>query len=309
MKTLNRRQFNQLAALSPFAIPAADAWAKNTKKPNIILILADDMGYADPSCFGGTAVPTPNLDRIAQSGLKFINFYSASAVCSPTRASILTGRYPLRFGITQHLKDDEGHLPRGVFTLPKILKQNGYRTAHVGKWHLGGLHLKHIKDRQNTIPGPMQHGFDHYQCQNEEQPLRGKMGREKTLYRQGGTCLIRDEKPVGQDDPYYDDHFTDINGREAVRLIEKFHKQDKPFFLNLWWLVPHTPYEPAPEPYWSQTAAEGITENQHRFRSMVAQMDAHVGHILDTLENLGIQENTLVMFVSDNGGAYEADIG
>jgi N-acetylgalactosamine-6-sulfatase len=144
-------------------------------------------------------------------------------------------------------------------------------------------------------------------CQNEEQPLRGKLGRDRTLFRKGGTCLIRDEKQVGPDDPYYDMHFTDINSAESVRLIERFHEQGKPFFLNVWWLVPHKPYEPSPEPHWSRAAA--ISDDQHRFRSMVARMDYQIGSIVAKLEQLGIRENTLILFMSDNGGAYEADVG
>lgn len=278
-------------------------------RPNFVLLLADDMGYADPSCFGGKAVSTPNLDRLADGGMKLTQFYAGSAVCTPTRASVLTGRYPLRFDVRQHFPDDESHLPATAVTLPGLLQAAGYATAHVGKWHLGGLHQKHIRDRAHSIPGPHQHGFDHYLCQNEEQPHRGKMGRERTLYREGGTCLIRDEENVPPSDPYYHRHFTDINGDETVRLIEQFAAEDKPFFVNVWWLVPHMPYEPAPEPFWGQTAAEGISNDQHRFRSMVAHMDHKIGQIVAKLKELGIRDNTFILFTSDNGGAYEADVG
>jgi len=135
------------------------------------------------------------------------------------------------------------------------------------------------------------------------------MGRERMLYRKGGTCLIRDEENVPPGDPHYRRHFTDINGDETVRLIEQFAAEDKPFFVNVWWLVPHMPYEPAPEPFWGQTAAEGISDDQHRFRSMVAHMDHKIGQIVAKLEELGIRDNTFVLFTSDNGGAYEADVG
>lgn len=282
---------------------------EEASRPNVILLLADDMGYADPSAFGGTAVETPALDALAASGIKLTNFYSASAVCSPSRAAILTGRYPLRFDFRQHLTDNEDHLPASAVTLPQLLRQAGYRTGHSGKWHLGGLHLGHIADRANSVPGPVEHGFDHYQAQNEEQPLRGKMGRERTLYREGGACLIRDEEQVGPGDPYYSKHLTDLNGDYAVELIERFHGEGKPFFLNVWFLVPHMPYEPAPEPHWSNTAAEGISDDQHRFRSMAAHMDAKIGGIVAKLEELGIRDNTIIFFVSDNGGAWETDIG
>lgn len=277
-------------------------------RPNIILLLADDMGWGDPSCYGNTAVKTPNIDAIAARGVRFENFYAASATCSPSRAAILTGRYPLRFDLRRALADDEVHLPVTT-TLPRLLRQAGYATGHVGKWHLGGLHQKHIRDRAHSIPGPHQHGFDHYQCQNEEQPLRRRMGSDRTLFRKGGTCLIRDERNVTPSDPYYRMHFTDINGDEAVRLIEQFHKQGRPFFLNVWWLVPHMPYEPAPEPFWRRSDAPGISEDQRCFRSMVTHMDHKIGRILATLDELGIRDNTMVLFTSDNGGAYEANIG
>ncbi len=279
------------------------------KSPNIVFILADDLGYADLSCFKSKACRTPNLDRLAAGGTKMVNFYAASAVCSPSRAGILTGRYPLRFDIRKAFIDDEAHLPVSPASLPQILRRAGYSTGHVGKWHLGGLHLKHIANRKDSIPGPHEHGFDHYLCQNEEQPMRGQLGKEKMLYRKGGTCLIRDERSVPPTDPYYPMHFTDIVGDEAVRMIDQFHKQGKPFFLNVWFLNPHAPYEPAPEPYWSRVAAEGISEDQRCFRSMVEHMDAKIGQIFTKLDQLGIRDNTLIVFTSDNGGAYESDIG
>ena len=279
-------------------------------KPNIVLILADDMGYADPACFGGTTVPTPHLDTLARSGTRMTRFYAASAVCTPTRASIMTGRYPLRFDIRQHFTDEgDRHLPRGVVTLPKLLRDAGYATAHVGKWHLGGLNLAHARDRAHSIPGPREHGFEHYLCQIEEQPMRGEMGAKRRLYRDGGTCLLRNDVPVPEDDPYHRMHFTDIIGQEAVRLVEQYHKEGRPFFLNVWHLVPHTPFEPGSEPHYRNTAAPGISEDQHCFRSMVAHLDATMGELLAKLDKLGIRDNTLVVFTSDNGGAWEADNG
>ncbi len=277
--------------------------------PNIVLLLADDLGYGDLSCFGSPAVETPHLDRLAKEGMKFTRFYAGSAVCSPTRASVLTGRYPLRFGITKHFNDVNRWLPESATTVAELLQNAGYKTAHVGKWHLGGLHVDEHGRRLENQPGPRQHGFNYYQTQIEQQPLRGRMGRDRTLFRQGGTVLLRNDQRVGEDDPYYAKHFTDANGDFAVELIEKFANDDKPFFLNIWWLVPHKPYEPAPEPHWSRTAADGISEDQHRFRSMVQHMDAKVGQILETLEKHNIAENTLVLFTSDNGAAFEGFIG
>jgi N-acetylgalactosamine-6-sulfatase len=299
---MNRREWIAGAAAAALA-PAQS----RTSRPNVVLLLADDMGWRDPSCQGGVT-PTPNIDRIAREGVRFLNFYAGSATCSPSRAAILTGRYPLRFDIRRAFTDDEAHLPV-VPTIPRVLKDAGYATGHVGKWHLGGLHLKHIRDRAHSIPGPHEHGFDHYQCQNEEQPMRRQMGNDRVLFRKGGTCLIRDEQQVPESDPYFTKHFTEINGDESVRLIGQFHRSGKPFFLNVWFLDPHMPYEPAPEPFWSKADAPGISDDQRRFRSMVAFMDHQIGRILGKLDELKIRENTLVVFASDNGGAYEADIG
>ncbi len=284
------------------------ASAAPATRPNVVLLLADDLGYRDLTCFGGFN-PTPTLDSLAEEGMRMTQFYAASAVCTPTRASILTGRYPLRFDIRQHFRDGPEHLPRGTVTLAKLLRQAGYQTGHVGKWHLGGLHVGPDGRRLETMPGPKEHGFDFYQCQIEQQPLRGRMGRERILFRQGGTCLIRNGQAVSKTDPYYAKHFTDANGDYAVELIHRFAENEQPFFLNVWWLVPHTPYEPAPEPHWSGTAAEGISDNQHRFRSMVRHMDAKIGEIVAALREQDLLDDTLILFTSDNGGAFEANIG
>tara|TARA_R110002096_G_scaffold147220_3_gene306913 strand:+ start:2527 stop:3876 length:1350 start_codon:yes stop_codon:yes gene_type:complete len=281
--------------------------ADAAERPNVILAMADDMGWMDLSCYGNDRVATPNIDRLAKEGIKLTQYYSASAVCSPTRVSVLTGKYPLRFNVTGHFNDRGQFLPK-CNTLPALLKTAGYQTAHVGKWHLGGLRVADA-ERRDQIPGPREHGFDHFLTQQEQQPLRGTMGRERTLFRQGGTCLFRNDEVVGEDDPYYPMYLTDIYGDESVRLIEEFHQSDKPFFLNLWWLTPHKPYEPAPEPHWSETAAPGISEDQHCFRSMMARMDYNFGKVLDSLDRLGIADNTVVIFASDNGGAWEANLG
>ena len=145
---------------------------KQEKRPNIILLLADDLGYGDLSCFGSPAVNTPNLDKLASQGFKSTNFYSASAVCTPTRASVLTGRYPLRFDIRKHFGDRTQFLPESATTVAELLRDNGYKTAHIGKWHLGGLHVDESGKRLENQPGPGQHGFDFYQTQIEQQPLR-----------------------------------------------------------------------------------------------------------------------------------------
>ena len=303
MKTLST--FLSIAAVSLLLCAPALA----DERPNIILLLADDLGYGDLSCFGSPAVKTPNLDKLAADGMRFNRFYAASAVCTPTRASVLTGRYPLRFGITKHFADRNQWLPQSSTTVAELLKDAGYHTAHIGKWHLGGLHVDGQGKRLENQPGPGQHGFDFYQTQIEQQPLRGKMGRARTIFREGGSVLIRNGQQVTDEDPYHTKHLTDANGDMAVELIEKYSADEKPFFLNLWWLVPHKPYEPAPKPHWSDTEADGISEDQHCFRSMMQHMDAKVGQILAKLDELGIADNTIVLFTSDNGAAFEGYVG
>lgn len=304
----SRRGFLAASAALP-ALAAPQLPEGTARRPNVILLLADDMGCQDPACFGGTAVRTPHLDALAASGALFRNFYSASAVCTPSRAAILTGRYPLRFDIRQHFPDDESHLPASAATIAKQLKAAGYATGHVGKWHLGGLHVEHAANRAASIPGPAQHGFDDYLCQIEQNEPRARMGRDRILFRQGGTCLLRNDQRVGPEDPLYPKHLTEIIGDESLRLLDKYHRQQQPFFLNVWFLAPHTPYEPAPEPHWSRYKDDPVSEDQRCFRSMVSCLDAQVGRIVARLDALGIRDNTLILFTSDNGGAWEANIG
>jgi N-acetylgalactosamine-6-sulfatase len=308
---LTRRSFLAASVSSSLlaARQAQDQPSAAKRPPNVVLLLADDMGCQDPSCFGGSAVRTPHLDALAASGVKLTNFYAASAVCTPSRAAILTGRYPLRFDIRQHFADDENHLPASAQTIGKRLQPLGYATAHVGKWHLGGLHVEHAANRAHSIPGPLQHGFQHYLCQIEQQEPRARMGRERTLFRQGGTCLLRNDQRVGVDDPLFSKHLTELIGDESLSLLQRFHQQDTPFFLNVWFLAPHTPYEPAPEPHWSRYKDDPVSEDQRYFRSMVSCLDAQVGRIVAKLEELGLRDNTLVLFTSDNGGAWEANNG
>jgi len=278
--------------------------ANLSNKPNIILILADDLGYGDLSCYGGLRQQTPNLDRMANEGVRFTQFYAGSAVCSPSRTCILTGKYPLRFNVSKHFNDEEMFLPSSIPTIPKLLKQAGYISKHVGKWQLGGLNEIHIKDRKNSMPGPIEHGFDHYFVMLEDPIYRAPAFAQKYLYQRGGDFLVRDEERIKPIKGYY----TDIQANEAIRFIEESNTQERPFFLNLWFDAPHAPYEPAPD----------ISLNQYRnltkgddllYRSMVTHLDYCVGRILDKLKDLGLAENTLVIFTSDNGPAFQGSPG
>lgn len=272
--------------------------------PNIVLLLADDLGYGDIGTYGSKKIGTPNIDMMAKQGMKFSQFYAGSAVCTPTRVSIMTGRYPLRFNVTRHFKDEIMHLQRDVLTIPKALKKAGYISKHIGKWHLGGLNESHVTDRENSIPGPMEHGFDHYLAMIEDPLYRKPAMLERRLYKDGGKHLIRDEAIIAP----INKHWTDIKTDEAVSFIEQQAKTQQPFFLNLWFDTPHSPYEPTPKAILQQyqDKAKG---NEQLYRGMVSHLDHSVGRVLSKLKQLGIAENTLVIFTSDNGPAYLGSAG
>ena len=278
------------------------------QQPNIIILLADDMGYGDLTCYGGQAVYTPHIDALAAQGMRMTHFYAGSAVCTPSRAALLTGRHPLRFDIRQHFTDNEEHLPEGTVTLPKLLKEAGYQTAHIGKWHLGGLREMDFTARAQgrpANPGPLQHGFDHSLTSIEGDPPRPELIKERKLYREGGKHMVRNDQRA----PAIDKFWTDIKVDEAITLIQAYHKNRQPFYINLWFDVPHTPYEPAPEPHLSKYKNMGATGDQLYFRSMVSNLDAQIGRLVETLKTLDLFDNTLIIFSSDNGAAWEGDVG
>jgi N-acetylgalactosamine-6-sulfatase len=282
--------------------------ARAQQAPNVVVLLADDLGYGDLSCFGSQSIETPHIDALARDGMRFTQFYAASAVCSPSRAALLTGRYPLRYGITGHFTDNQEHLPTTTRTLAGVLREAGYRTVHIGKWHLGGLRPRDYEARtagRAANPGPLQHGFDHALTSIEGAPVRPRLIAERQLYRRGGKYMVRNDRRA----PETDRHWTEIKVDEAVEQIKVAREEGKPFFLNLWFDVPHTPYEPAPEPHLSRYAALGVAGDQLYFRSMVSHLDANIGRLIDHLKDSGEYENTLIVFTSDNGPAFQGNPG
>lgn len=271
----------------------------NTQKPNIILILADDLGYGDIGSYGSVRIETPHLDKMTSEGMKFTQFYAGSAVCTPTRVSVLTGNYPIRYNVSQHFNDRDMFLDNTMITIPKALKKEGYVSKHIGKWHLGGLNESHILDRKNSMPGPLQHGFDHYLAMIEDPLYRGPAMREKRLYKDAGKHLAEDDKIRPADDT----HWTTLKFKAAGEFIEKNATNKQPFFLNLWLDAPHAPYE-ASEKGLMDKYKDRTTGSDLLYRGMVSQLDKGVGAILNQLQTLGIAENTLVIFTSDNGPAY-----
>ncbi|MBA4300116.1 MAG: arylsulfatase [Cyclobacterium sp.] len=280
----------------------------HNKPPNILILLADDLGYGDLSCYGSQSIETPNLDALASQGMRFTRFYAGSAVCSPSRACLLTGNFPLRVNATRHFDDKEMHLPIETVTLPEILKQNGYTTGHIGKWHLGGLRPMDFEGRLNNkraLPGPQQHGFDYYLANIEGEPIRSMLINDRKLYREGGKYLVENDHRL----PENDEHWTVIKANKAIELVNKWNNETNPYYLQIWFDVPHTPYEPAPEPHLSKYQALGCEGDQLYFRSMVSHMDEQIGRIIQSLKETGQFENTIILFSSDNGPAFQGNPG
>jgi N-acetylgalactosamine-6-sulfatase len=303
--------FFLVVAVLGFMACQADANTELTEtrqRPNIVVILADDLGYGDLSCYGSQSIETPNLDRLAGEGIRFTRFYSGSAVCSPSRACLLTGKFPLRYDIRQHLRDSTDYLVPESVTLPEILQSAGYATAHIGKWHLGGLRPIDIEQRQagkTALPGPLQHGFDYYLANIEGAPIRPRLIEQRQLYRGGGSFMLENDKKL----PPNPKHWEEIKVEKAIELMDRWKLDKKPFFLNMCFDAPHTPYEPAPEPHLSKYAKLGVSGDQLLFRSMVSHLDANVGWLVDALKERGMYENTLILFASDNGPAFQGSPG
>ena len=237
------------------------------QKPNIVYIFADDLGYGDLSCYGAKDINTPNIDQIAKQGIKFTEFYSASSVCSPSRAALLTGRYPQRMGInTVFFPESFTGIPDKEITIPEILKEKGYATGIVGKWHLGH-HSKYL---------PLQHGFDEYfgiPYSNDMESIVYMRGNEVESYK------------VKQQ------YITKTYTKEAQKFITK--NKDNSFFLYIAHSMPHVPLYASEE--FIGTSKRGL------YGDVVQELDWSVGQILKSLREHGILENTLIVFSSDNG--------
>lgn len=312
---MNRRDFLHRLAAGAAAAAAGRAFAERVTRPNFVFILVDDLGTTDLGCYGSRFYETPNLDRFARTGVRFTAAYAAGSVCSPTRASILTGKYPARIGITDWIPgldpknrkllgpQDLDHLPLEEVTIAEALKQAGYRTFFAGKWHLGGKGFY-----------PEDQGFD-----------INKGGYEAGSPRGGYYSPWKNPKlpngPVGE-------YLTDRLTSEAVGFLEKNaprsggQRRFPPFFLYLSFYTVHTPIQacrrhlsrfeeklkrmPSGSPEedfrrerrgWTK-----LVQNDPRYASMVYAMDENVGRVLDKLDRLGLAGDTVVVFTSDNGG-------
>ncbi|MCX7006203.1 MAG: arylsulfatase [Kiritimatiellaeota bacterium] len=275
-----------LAAL--LLAPPAELRAADAPKPNLVIILADDLGYGDVGCYGATKIKTPNIDRLAREGMRFTDAHTAASVCSPSRYGLMTGRSPWRL----HRKGNDYNLEPGRMTMASLLKAQGYRSAAIGKWHLG-----YSKD-WNTPPitGPLEVGFDYHfgVPQNHNDSTRCFIENHDIVGRKPGeTFRIVKGKgfPEGLAQPRVEDQVDTILTAKAVGFIRD--NAARPFFLYFTPCAPHTHVTPAAK--FRGTSQAGLLGDH------IQELDAHVGELLDVLDELKLTEKTLVVFTSDNG--------
>jgi arylsulfatase A len=258
-------------------LPHARAAEKSPSKPNILFILCDDLGYGDLGCFGNSIIETPNLDKMARNGLKLTQFYSPAPVCSPSRAGFLTGRHPYRLGIRDWIPANSGiFLKKDEVTIPKLLRTAGYRTGHIGKWHLNSR-------LDGSEPTPGDHGYDHWMAtQNNAAPSH-----------ENPVNFVRNGRAVG---PLKGNSSTLIVD-EALRFMDG--TKDQPFFLAVWF---HAPHEPVATPREYTSRYQRFDDETKRiYYGSVSLVDHEVGRLMRGLEERKLRETTFVLFTSDNG--------
>jgi len=270
------------------AILVAGSASGAAKKPNILIILTDDQGYGDVGCYGAKDLLTPNLDRLIGEGMRFDFFRANSPVCSPTRAALLSGKYPDRVGVPGVIRTDPknswGFLAPSAVLLPKALKDAGYHSALVGKWHLG-------LTRPNT---PNARGFDFFHGF-----LGDMMDDYMTHQRKGANLMYLNTEliePVG--------HATDIFSAWACDYLRGRAKEDGPFFLYLAYNAPHDPVQPPAE--WLAKVKQRqpeLPEKRAKLAALIEHLDDGIGRVLAALKESGLENDTMVFFMSDNGGS------
>lgn len=287
---ITRRHFIRSAAagLAAVSLPYSQkARANKNSRPNILFILADDLGYGDLSGYGAKDMRTPNIDVLIVNGMKFNNFYANCPVCSPTRAALLTGRYPDLVGvpgvIRSYSSGNFGYLSPDAVLLPDMLKQAGYRTACIGKWHLG-------LDSPNI---PNERGFDHFHG------FLGDMMDDYYTHFRHDKNYMRLNKDVIEPEG----HATDLFTQWAVDYLNEQQNSEQPFFLYLAYNAPHVPVQPPDE--WLNKVRErepDISEQRAKLVALIEHMDYGIGKVIEALKENGMYENTLIIFTSDNGG-------
>lgn len=286
---MNRRSFFRRSFGALAAGGAATAQRGSSRRPNIVVIFADDLGWGDLACYGHPTIRTPNLDQMAREGVRFTQFYAAAPACSPSRAALLTGRLPVRSGMNQVLNPwSQGGLPETETTIASALKPAGYATVAVGKWHLG--HLPQYS--------PLKRGFDSYfgipYSNDMSKATAGNPGFIKALDQHpevGGTPLMHNDRQIEiePDQTQLTSRYTD----EASRFIRENAKAKKPFFLYLPHTMPHHPL--AASARFKGKSARGL------YGDVIEELDWSVGEVRRAVREAGVERNTLVVFTSDNG--------
>jgi arylsulfatase A len=263
-----------------FLLALATAALAADSPPNIVVFLADDLGWGDLACYGHPIIKTPNLDAFAKQSLRLTQCYAGSAVCSPSRSAILTGRTPYRNGVFTWIPEGrEIHLRTSEIALPKLLKANGYATCHVGKWHLNS----HFN--QPSQPQPNDHGYDWWLAtQNNAAPSH-----------EHPTNFVRNGEPIGK----VNDYSAPFIVKEALTWLKEHRDKSKPFLLSVWTHEPHYPIKSAPEFKAQYPDLKDDVQKEHH--ANVTQMDHAFGELMRGLEELKLADNTVVVFTSDNG--------
>ncbi len=293
---LDRRTLLTGAIATAATLPRPAASAK-ARPPNIVFIMADDLGYADLSCYGRPDFKTPNIDRLAAEGLRFTQAYANSAVCSATRTALITGRYQYRLavGLEEPIAGHDVGIPAAHPTLPSLLRDAGYETALIGKWHLGPL----------PQFSPLKSGYQHFWG------YRGGAIDYFTHGLMGHADLWDGDTPV-QEAGY----ITDLLGDHAVAYLAGVARRDRPFLLSLHFSAPHWPWE-GPADLAESNRLKPATDihqmmdfdsgSRATYAAMVTRMDEQVGRVLAALERNGLARDTIVVFTSDNGGERFSD--
>ncbi len=276
---------HRLALFALVLIPTP--FANAADRPNVVMLLADDLGYQDIGCYNGP-VRTPALDGLAAKGIRFTDFYSGCAVCSPSRATLMTGRHHIRTGVYSWISDpnQNSHLLTRENTLAEILKEAGYATAHIGKWHLG------LPTADRDKPTPDVHGFDYwFATWNNASPSHKNPDN-----------FIRNGEPVGKLEGYSCQIVVD----EAIDWLDNQRDADVPFFLNIWFHEPHAPIA-APDEIVSEYGA--LKDKAAIYSGTIDNTDRAVARLLAKLEAIDAPENTLIIYASDNGSYREDRTG
>jgi len=266
-----------LAISATLALGAQIAVAEEkVSRPNIVVVLADDMGWGDSNTFGNPLIQTPNMDKLASQGMKFTQCYSPCGVCSPSRAAILTGRTPYRNGVWRHLSGShEAHLRDSEITYPELLKEVGYETCHVGKWHLSSK-KQFIKE---GYPSPAEHGFDYWMYSHNNAEPNHK--NPKNFYRM--------DKPVGETEGYS----AQLVAKEADKWLKTMRDKEKPFALSVWFHEPHSPI--ATDTKFQKLYGD---HKNKKYMGNITQLDHALGMVMQSLEDIGEVENTMIYFSS-----------